>query len=178
MTIWPENWGQVLLPHTPVAEMIVRISVVYLFLFALLRVVLKRESAATGISDLLVLVLIADAVQNGMAGTYTSVGDALVLATVLVFWDWALSALAYRYRWLRRLIRPRPLLIIQDGKLLRHNARRELLTREEIEGELRLQSINSISEVAEAYIESNGEISAIKKDGEQGGRKKRRASTA
>ncbi|MDQ4077360.1 MAG: DUF421 domain-containing protein [Chloroflexota bacterium] len=168
MPIWPEDWSQILLPHQPIAESIVRISVVYLFLFVLLRVVLKRESAGMGISDLLVIVLLADLVQNGMAGGYTSVGDALILGTTLILWDWLLNFLAYHQPWFHRLIRPKPLLIIKDGTFLRSNARRELLTRDEVEQLLHLQGIESITEVDEAYVESNGRLSAIpKEDGQR-----------
>ena len=163
MPIWPDDWMRVLLPDTPIVESVVRISIVYIFLVFLLRVVLKRESSGVGIADVLVIVLLADAVQNGMAGTYTSVGDALILASTLVFWDWTFSFLAYHQPWFRRLIRPKPLLIIKDGFVIAPNARSELLTRQDIKEQLLLQGIDSIDDVAEAFMLSNGEISVVRK---------------
>ncbi|HBY97368.1 MAG: DUF421 domain-containing protein [Ardenticatenaceae bacterium] len=176
MPIWPHDWAKILLPQTPLLESMVRISVVYLFLVFLLRVVLKRESAGTSISDLLVIVLLADAVQNGMAGGYTSVGDALILAATLIFWDWLLSFLAYHQYWFFRLVRPERLLIIKDGKIIKSHTQKELLTREELEEQLHLQGIDSISEVAEAYVEPSGQVSVIPKGGgEERSKQRRRA---
>ena len=73
------DWGEVLLPRTPLLETIVRGAVTYLALFLLLRVTTKREAAGTSISTLLVLVLIADAAQNAMADDYRSIADGLLL---------------------------------------------------------------------------------------------------
>lgn len=164
MQFFPEDWGKVLVPQAPIIESIVRISLVYLALFFLLRVILKRESGGLGISDLLVLVLLADAVQNGMAGQTTSVGDVLILAVTLIFWDWALSFLGYHFPWFYRLIRPKSLVIIENGEINKVNARKELLTRQDIMEELRLQGVQELAMVKKAYIESNGEISIVKQD--------------
>jgi len=166
MQFFPEDWGKVLVPQAPIIESVVRISLVYLALFFMLRVILKRESGGLGISDLLVLVLLADAVQNGMAGQTTSVGDVLILAFTLIFWDWALSFLGYQFPWFYRLIRPKALQIIENGEINTANARKELLTRQDIMEELRLQGIQQLSAVKKAFIESNGEISIIKQDEE------------
>lgn len=174
MPFWPADWTKVFVPNAPIVESIVRVSVVYLFFFVVLRVVLKRESGGTAISDLLVLVMLADAVQNGMAGDYTSIGNALVLGSTLIFWDWLVSWMAYHVPAFSRLVRPKPLLIIKDGRLLTGNARHELLTRADIEAQLRLQGIESIAACAEARVESNGEISARKKEGETQHEKPRR----
>jgi len=135
-----------------------------LSLVLVLRVVLKRESSGVAVSDLLVLVLLADAVQNGMSGEYTSVGDALILATTLIFWDWVLDYLAFRFAWLGHLMHPKPLLIVKDGAILAHNARRKLLTRRDIQEQLLAQGIQSIAEVAKAYVLSTGEISVVRKE--------------
>lgn len=77
--VLPDDWGKIFAIDTPLLEVFARITVVYFFLVLLLRVTLKREAGGTSLRDLLVLVLIADAVQNGMAGEYKSVGDALVI---------------------------------------------------------------------------------------------------
>lgn len=163
MTLFPSDWLTILLPQTPSFESMVRISVVYLFLFFLMRVVLRRESGGIGLTDILVIVLVADAVQSGMAGEAKSLGDALILAATLVFWDWFLSFLGFKNSFIRRLLRPKPLLIIKDGKIRWENTRKELLTLEDIEEELRLKGVESIKDVAEAYIESDGQFSLVAK---------------
>ncbi len=164
MTLFPSDWGTVLLPQLPVFESVVRISVVYLFLVFLMRIILRRESGGIGLTDILVIVLVADAVQNGMSGRANSVGDALILAITLVFWDWFLSFLGFRINFIRRLLRPPPLLIIKDGKIRWQNTKKELLTLEDIQEELRLKGIKDIKDVKEAYIESDGEFSVVARD--------------
>ncbi len=169
MTIFPSDWASILLPQTPIVEGIIRISIVYLFLFFLMRVVLRRESGGIGLTDILVIVLVADAVQSGMSGGAKSVGDALILATTLVFWDWFLSFLGFKNNFIRRLLRPKSLLVIKDGKIRWGNTRAELLTLEDIEEELRLKGIKSIKDVDEAYIESDGQFSVVVKEKENPG---------
>src|SRR5947208_15768790 len=98
------DWGQVLRPNTSLLEIIVRGTIVYLALFALLRCVLRRQNSALGVTDLLVIVLIADAAQNAMAGSYTSVSDGVVLVAVIVFWAWFLDFLSFHFPALERLL--------------------------------------------------------------------------
>ena len=157
--------------------MVIRGSIVYLVLFFGLRFIFKREAAALEISDLLVIVLIADAVSNGMSGSYTSVTDALVLAATLIGWNWLLAYLAFRFPAARWIIRPQPLLLIKNGRLLERNVRSEFLTHEEIMGQLGEQGVERIEDVDKAYMESNGFITVIsrKRAGES---KKRRQSAA
>ncbi len=166
MTFWPQDWAKVLLPQVPIFESIIRATVVYLLLFILLRVILKRESGGTSISDVLLLVLIADAVQNGIQGEAISISDALILGGTLIFWDWLINYLGYRYKWFYRLVHPRPLSVVVDGKVIRKNARHELLTIDDILQEMHLQGIEHLSEVAKATVQANGEISFIRKKSE------------
>jgi len=169
MTTWlgDIDWGQAFLPDTPILEIVVRGTVVYLVLFVLLRIVLKREAGAVGITDLLVIVLIADAAQNAMADDYTSVADGLILVGTIVFWAWALNWLGYRVPRIGRLIHPPALMLIREGRLLRHNLARELITEEELESQLRQQGIEDMRDVKAAYMEGDGRISVIEHDGNQ-----------
>jgi uncharacterized membrane protein YcaP (DUF421 family) len=157
----PKQWSQFVVPDVALLEIFLRGTIIYLGLFFMLRVIMKRESAGVGISDVLVIVLIADAVQNGMAGEYHSVPDALLLALTLIGWDYVLSFLAFHVDSLRPIIRPERLLLIHAGHLLQESARKELLTLQEIEGQLHQQGIHRIEDVGEAWIESDGMITAI-----------------
>ena len=154
------DYRSLLTPSMSPLESILRISVVYLFLFFLMRTVLKREAASLAITDLLVVVLIADAMQNAMANDYRSLTDGLVLGGTLVFWDWFLS-----YAAMRRLIRPAPLLLIRDGQVMPHSLRQEHLTEEELASHLRLQGIERVEDVKYAFMEMDGRISVIPRDG-------------
>ncbi|WP_027661197.1 DUF421 domain-containing protein [Salinispora fenicalii] len=155
------DWRAVFTPDTPLLEIIVRGSVMYLTLFFLLRVLLKRESGTTGMTDLLVIVLIADAAQNGMANGYTSLADGVLLVAVIIGWAYLLDAVAYRWQPAARLIRPKPLALVRDGRMLHRNMRRELVTEDELYGQLREQGIDSLAEVREMRMESDGQFSVI-----------------
>ncbi|RJQ50760.1 MAG: DUF421 domain-containing protein [Actinobacteria bacterium] len=165
--VLPGDWGSILLPDRPLAEIFLRGTAIYLFTFAVLRKVLKRESGTVGITDLIVIVFIADAAQNAMAGGYRSVPDGMALISVLVFWAYTLDRLAYRFPAIEKLVKPQPLPLIKDGRVLLKNMRKEFVTERELQGQLRLQGIDDISKVKEAYMESDGRISVIERRGRQ-----------
>jgi uncharacterized membrane protein YcaP (DUF421 family) len=158
------DWAGVLLPQTPLLELLVRGTLTYLALFALLRLVLKRETGAVGMTDLLVIVLIADAAQNAMAGDYRSVPDGIVLVATLIFWAWALNWLGYRVPAIQYLVHPPPLPLIRDGRMLRHNMAQELITEDELMSQLRQQGVSDLSQVAAANMEGDGRISVIERN--------------
>lgn len=167
MITWPFDidWRGIFVPDTPLLETVVRGTVTYLALFALLRFVLKREAGELGITDLLVVVLIADAAQNAMADDYRSVPDGIVLVATIVFWSWALNWLGYRFPRFQRFVYPPALPLVRDGRLLRRNMRRELITEDELLSQLRLQGVSDLSQVEVAAIEGDGQISVIRRDG-------------
>ncbi|MFB3902737.1 MAG: DUF421 domain-containing protein [Acidobacteriota bacterium] len=155
------DWWKVFWPDTPVLEIIVRGTAMYLSIFALLRVVLKRQAGSVGLPDILVIVLLSDAAQNGMAGEYQSVMDGVLLVATIIFWSFALDWLDYRFPALQRFLRPAPLPLIRNGRILRRNMRKELVTEEELHSQVRQQGFSGIGEIKEAYLESDGEMSFI-----------------
>jgi uncharacterized membrane protein YcaP (DUF421 family) len=158
------DWAAILLPQKPLLEILVRGSITYLALFALLRLVLKREAGAVGMTDLLVVVLIADAAQNAMADDYRSVPDGIILMVTLVFWAWALNWIGFRVPAVQRLVHPPPLPLIRDGRMLRRNMAQELITEDELMSQLRLQGVDDLSQVAAANMEGDGRISVIERN--------------
>ncbi|MFC3502810.1 DUF421 domain-containing protein [Micromonospora krabiensis] len=158
------TWGKLFIPDTPLPEIILRGSVMYLTLFLLLRVLLKRESGATSATDLLVIVLIADAAQNGLADDYTSITDGVVLVAVIIGWSYVLDAISYRWPAAARLIRPGSLLLVRDGRMLRRNMRRELITEDELQTQLRQHGVQDLAQVREVRMESDGRFSVIPRD--------------
>jgi uncharacterized membrane protein YcaP (DUF421 family) len=169
------DWAALFSLQTPPLEVVVRGTVMYLALFAMLRVVLKRESGTTGVTDLLVIVLIADAAQNGMAGRYTTITDGVLLVAVIIGWSFVLNFIAYHVPAAARVIRPQPLLLVRDGRILDRNLRRELLTEDELRGLLREQGVDNLARVREARMESDGQISVtLRAGGQRRGARKRR----
>jgi uncharacterized membrane protein YcaP (DUF421 family) len=157
---WNDLFGLSMSP----AELVVRGSAMYWFLFLIFRFVVRRDIGAVGIADLLVLVIVADASQNAMAGEYRSISDGMILVATLIGWNVALDWLSYRFPVFRRFAEAGPILLIENGRMLKRNMRRELITDEELWAKLREADVDSLEQVKEAYIESDGQISIIKKE--------------
>lgn len=155
------DWKSLFLPDVPLFEIILRGSVLYITLFVLLRVVLKRQAGSLGMTDLLLITLLADASQNAMAGGYNSILSGIVLVCTIIFWSYFLDWLGFKFPWFGHLVEPAPLPLIKRGKLLRRNMRRELITEEELMSQLREQGLDDFAKVKEAFIESDGHISVV-----------------
>lgn len=152
-------------------ETVLRGSAMYFVIFVLLRVVLRGRTGATTTSDLLVLVLVADAAQNAMAAEYTSLANGALLVATIIGWSFALDWLGYRVPSVQRLVHPERKPLVVNGRLIRPTLARELMTEEELMSQLRLQGVERLEEVRGAYLEGNGEISVIRLEGgEAGGR--------
>jgi uncharacterized membrane protein YcaP (DUF421 family) len=158
------DWRAVFVPDTALLEIVVRGTITYIALFVLLRFVLRRQSGAMGVTDLLVIVLIADAAQNAMAGSYQSLSDGILLVTVIVGWAVVLDWLSFRSPRVERLLKPPKLQLVSDGRPQRRNMAREFITMDELMMALREDGIESLSDVKAAYMESDGRISAIPYD--------------
>lgn len=165
-TILSIDWRGIFVPSTSLAEVVVRGVLTYLVLFAILRV-LRRESGAIGISDLLVVVLIADAIQNGMAGEYTSVTEGALLVATIAACDYAIDWIGYRFPAMQRVLRPQPLLLVEDGQVKRRNLRQEMITMEELSSLLREQGVDDLASVKRCFIEGDGRISVITNDSDE-----------
>ena len=151
------------------AEVFVRGSLIYLGLFTLLRVVVRRRMGSLAPSDLLVIVLLADAAQNGMAGEYRSVTDGILLCATIVFWATALDWLAFRFRVFRRIVEPEPLEIVQEGRMHHRNMKREMLADEDVLSLLRQDGVSDLADVRAAYLEPDGHVSVLRYDGKRTG---------
>ena len=105
------DWNSMFVPTGPILEVLVRGTIMYLGLFALLRV-FRRQSGAIGTADLLVIVIIADAAQHGMAGESKSITEALILVAVIVLWDWFFDWLGFRSKFAAKVLDPEPLVLV------------------------------------------------------------------
>jgi uncharacterized membrane protein YcaP (DUF421 family) len=162
--IYGIDWKSIFVPSSlQIGEIVLRGTIVYLFIFFVFRL-LRRESGELGISDLIVVVLIADAAQNAMAAEYKTVTEGLVLVVTLAFWDYFLDWLSYRFLFFRRLLRPTPILLVKDGRLQRRNLRKEMISEDELMRILREQGVERVEAVKRSYMEDDGTVSVIKKE--------------
>jgi uncharacterized membrane protein YcaP (DUF421 family) len=159
------EWSRVFGFETSLVELLVRGTAMYAFLFLLFRLVLRRDTGAVGMADVLVLTMISDAAQNGMSGDYRTVPEGMVIVGTLVAWTWALDAAAARSPRLRRLLQPPEVLLVSDGRLQHRNMRRESLSEADLRAKLREHGIEDASQVKRAYMEADGTISVIRRDG-------------
>ena len=154
------DWRSMFYPTESVAEVVIRGTIMYLGMFVLLRV-FRRQAGAVGIADLLVIVVIADAAQNGMAGESKSITEALLLITTIVLWDWFFDWLGFKSPFWERILQPQPLLLIEDGKVIKANLDKEFITEDELLSHLREQGISEMGSVKKCYLESNGHFSVL-----------------
>lgn len=147
--------------NVPPWELIVRGTLIYWFIFLMFRFVLRRDAGGVGIADILLVVLVADAAQNGMANNYSSVSEAFVLVGTLMAWNILMDWSGYKSATIRKFLEPPPLRLIEDGRFLLRNMRREFVTQDELEGELRKKGFASVTAVKRAYMESDGSFSVI-----------------
>lgn len=159
------DWRALFGLSIPPAELVIRGTAMYWFLFFIFRFAVRRDIGAVGIADVLVLVIVADAAQNAMAGEYHSISEGMVLVATLIGWNLVLDWLSYRFTKFRRFAEAAPIRLVQDGRMLKRNMRRELISDEELWSKLRQASVETLDQVREVYIEPDGEISVIKKSG-------------
>lgn len=158
------DWGHLFGFGVSPFELIVRGSAIYWFLFLLFRFVLRRDIGSIAIADVLLVVLIADASQNAMAGAYDSISEGFVLVATIAAWNYAFDWASYHSVPLRRLMEPDPLPLVRDGRMLRKNMRRELITVAELVARLHEAGLEHFEDVASATLETDGTITIIKRE--------------
>jgi len=144
-------------------DIVVRGIVIFTFLFVLMRAVGRRELSTLQPFDLILLVVVGDAVQQGLTqDDYSVTGALLAIGTIAVL-QVGLSYASFRFPRARPYLDGSPLVIVQDGKPIERNMKRERLTLDDLREEARLQSITTLDEVAWAVVETSGRISFVKK---------------
>jgi len=143
-------------------EILIRGTLMYWFLFLLLRFILRRDTGSAGISGILFVVLLGDAAQNAMIGKGHTVGDGGLLIATLAMWNLLLDWLGTRSKVVARLTEAPPVLLVRHGRLVQRNLRRELVTREEVEAKMRSKNLEKLEQIKAMYLEGDGTFSVIK----------------
>lgn len=159
---WTIDWKSLFVPGGSLAEIALRGAVMYLALFCMFRLLPRRHIGLLGTSDLLVVVIIADAAQNGLAGEYRSITEGLVLVGTILLLDYTIDWLDFRFPALR-LNAPPPKPLVIHGRVVRSTLGREKITEEELIEQLREQGVEDIHDIARAYMEGDGHISVIRR---------------
>ncbi len=148
----------------PLLEILIRGSFVYLALVIMLRLIPKRNAGDISPNDMITLVVIATLAANAITGDTTALPDLLLMVLVIAAWDYLFNLLEYRFPRVRRITHNPPTLLIHNGELVADNLHREQLTKEELQANLRMQGVESISQVRQAILETDGKISILLKE--------------
>lgn len=158
------DWVELFSLSLPAAEIVIRGTAVYWFLFLIFRFVVRRNIGAVGIADILILVIVADASQNAMTGEATSIADGMVLVSTLIGWNILIDWLNYRFVFVRRFTGADALCLIKNGQMLKRNMRKEFITEDELWRELREKGVDSLEQIKEMNLEPDGKFSLIKRE--------------
>ncbi|MGH8216116.1 MAG: DUF421 domain-containing protein [Rhodanobacteraceae bacterium] len=146
-------------------EILIRGTLMYWFLFLLLRFVLRRDTGSAGISGILFVVLLGDAAQNAMIGNGHTIGDGGLLIATLAAWNLLLDWAGVHWKFAARLTEAPPILLVSHGRLVDRNMRRELVSREEVESKMRANNLEKLDQVKAMYLEGDGAFTVIKMTG-------------
>jgi uncharacterized membrane protein YcaP (DUF421 family) len=144
-------------------EIVVRTAIVYLFLVAVMRISGKREVGQMSILELIVILIISDAVQNSMVGENTTIWGGLVAVLTLLGLDALLKAITGRSRRLRQAIEGEPRLLVRDGQMLSKALHEEKVEPSEVRAAIRAKGLERVEDVHLAVLETDGSISVIPK---------------
>ena len=158
------DWGELFIPDKPLIQVVVRGTVIYVVIFFLVRIIPNRQVGGVGMNDLLLIVLVASAATNALAGDYKSITNGVVLVATIIFWSYTFNWAGHRFPAFHRLFHPMPKPLIKGGEVQHDNMQRELITEEELIGKLRRRGISEVERVEEAHVESDGQISVVERE--------------
>ena len=144
-------------------DLVLRAIVVFFLVFLITRVVGRRELGQLEPFDLILLVVIGDLVQQGVTQSDNSLtGVVLVIGTICILVV-LMSFLEYKVPRLRPILGGEPIVLVEDGRVIERNLRRQRITQEEVAAQARIQQIAHIEDIRFAVLETSGDISFIPK---------------
>ena len=146
-------------------DIVLRALVAYVFILFLMRVVGRRELSSMEPSDVILLVVIGDLVQNGVTQSDYSVTGIVLAAGTIGLLATLTAFVTFRWSRIRNVIEGEPVILVEDGKLIERNMKHERLTLDEVMEQARLQQgVESLHDVRWAVLETSGSISIVKKE--------------
>jgi uncharacterized membrane protein YcaP (DUF421 family) len=146
-------------------DLVFRAAAVFVFIFIITRLIGKRELATLEPFDVILLVVLGDLVQQGVTQDDYSVTGAFIVISTMALMTVGTSYLSFRFRPLRRVLDGEPVVLMENGRPIERNLRRERLTLDELAEKARLEQVESLDDVHLAVLETNGDISIIPKSG-------------
>jgi uncharacterized membrane protein YcaP (DUF421 family) len=144
-------------------DLVIRATVAFFFVYLLTRIIGRRELSSLEPFDLIMLVMIGDLVQQGVTQNDFSVTGALLVGGTIGLLTVGVSYTSFRFPRLRPVLDGEPVIVVEDGKPIERNLRRNRITLEELAAAARLSQLDSLESVRWAVLETNGQISFIPK---------------
>lgn len=160
------DFRELFVPDVMLLEMVLRGTITYLGLFAILRT-FRSPTGRLGIADVLLITILADAAQNAMGGGYHSITSGFVLIATIVFWDRAIDLMSFRSARFARWIEPPPAILVKDGAVDQRQLRRFRISERELSSQLRQHGIDDVARVRRCFLEGDGHISVLTNDERQ-----------
>ena len=145
-------------------DLVIRAAVVFFFIFFVTRVVGRRQLSDLEPFDLILLVVLGDLVQQGITQSDESVTGTLIVISTIALLSLAVSWVSFRFKALRVVAEGEPIVLVQDGRPIERNMRRERITIDDIQEQVRVAQLSSLDEVKWAILENDGQISCIPRD--------------
>jgi uncharacterized membrane protein YcaP (DUF421 family) len=142
-------------------DIVLRGIAIYFFIYLLTRVIGRRELSSLEPFDLILLVVLGDSVQQGLTQDDYSVFGIFIAVGTIAALQLLTSYVSFRFPGLRPALSGEPIIIVEDGKPIERNMKRERITLEEVMEEARLQQIDSVGKIRWAVLETSGNISFI-----------------
>ena len=143
-------------------DIVIRAAAAYAFIIFLLRVIGRRELSTLAPSDLVLLVVMGDLVQNGVTQSDQSVTGVFLALSTFAILTVAVSVVTFKSRRIQTLVEGTPVILVQDGKAVDKNLRSERLNIDDVAEEARGQGIERLDEIKWCVLESSGSMSFIK----------------
>ncbi len=147
----------------PYLEIVLRALAVYVFILVAIRLMGKKELSQLSVVDLVLIMLVSNAVQNAMVGADVSLLGGLIAAAVLFALDFAIKEITYRNKRLKEMVEGHSVLLIYKGVVKEDNLKHEKITMMELDAVVREHGVSSISDVELCVLETDGTISVISK---------------
>jgi uncharacterized membrane protein YcaP (DUF421 family) len=142
-------------------DLVIRASVIFFFVFLVTRIVGRRELSQLEPFDLILLVVLGDLVQQAVTQSDESVTGALIVISTIAVLSVAVSWVSFRWRPARLVTEGEPIVLVQDGRPIERNLRRERITLEDIQEQARQSQITSLTDLRWAILEDDGKISCV-----------------
>src|SRR4051812_5699572 len=144
-------------------DLVLRALVLFFGVYILLRVVGRRELAQMEPFDFILLIVLGDAIQQGLTQDDYSVSGALITITSIAVIQVFVGYTAFRFKPVRVVLEGEPVVLVEDGNIIAKNLRRARMAQDELEEEVRMSQLSSVDQVAWAVLETSGKVSIIPK---------------